>query len=487
MRVSLHYKVIVCSLLLTAPGFSGGPVGARNPAGVKSPKSDSVNHQQPRGADDALPKQSADANCLLRRACDLLSKKEPQKAIAICDQVIAKKLRLGDAYYLRASGWMSLGQMDNAISDITKAIDQQPENCTWYKNRAEAYYLKGQQALAARDRRIEAFLYELVNEYNQDVVESPAPAAADSHSFDREYISGQQAYMRHEFANSVKHFSNALQLNPTCRSARFFKARALEALDLRQAAIQEYTVLLASNEHFLPLELALGGSPSEPEKEWYKVNLPKEVLNQAKGRCYWGLSDYKNAIAEANIFCSKHPDECLTYWFRGKILQDAHLYSLAIADYRMIGELTVTDANLKHEAAYRLARCYHAAKDYPKAIEQLNALINQQAEDEVLLDLLGDSYSKLGQHKEAIRKFARVIELEPTSSQAFRRRGEEYELIGDLKDSLADYDKAVSQSASARKSIDALLDRSRVLEKLGNKSAADADKAKIESLKTKSH
>lgn len=61
----------------------------------------------------------------------------------------------------------------------------------------------------------------------------------------------------------------------------------------------------------------------------------------------------------------------------------------------------------------------------------------------ILFNIKGISYERLGQYKEAIKDFTRVIEIDPDNANAYFNRGCCYDSVGELDLAISDYSVAL--------------------------------------------
>ncbi len=103
---------------------------------------------------------------------------------------------------------------------------------------------------------------------------------------------------------------------------------------------------------------------------------------------------------------------------------------------------------LKLDPKHFLARnnraiAYIATKEYPSALGDLQAALQQVPEYPEALNNRGVVYQKLGQLDDAIRDFTAALKFDPKYTDALGNRAFTYKLKGDLKKAIADLEQAI--------------------------------------------
>lgn len=128
---------------------------------------------------------------------------------------------------------------------------------------------------------------------------------------------------------------------------------------------------------------------------------------------------------------------------RPKIYEWTHDYVNAIREYNWVDRLCYqgeTDSLLSLSRSY----CYNEIGHHDQAIREITRYINEQEEVDPLLILKrAEYYREAGRYDEAIADYTAVIEADPTMSYSYFGSGWCYELKGDDKSAMSDYDLGI--------------------------------------------
>lgn len=79
-----------------------------------------------------------------------LYKKDPEKYLDLCDQIVTEYPEDPNAYWSRHSAWQRVGRPDKALEDIETVIRLRPDSMSFSK-RGELLYLQGNLSAALED------------------------------------------------------------------------------------------------------------------------------------------------------------------------------------------------------------------------------------------------------------------------------------------------------------------------------------------------
>lgn len=137
------------------------------------------------------------------------------------------------------------------------------------------------------------------------------------------------------------------------------------------------------------------------------------------------------------------PDLVVTYVSRAEVHASQGDYGRAISDYNKAVGLQPNDIWLYA----RRASVYVQQRDYDSAISDYDRVIDTH-QDGVALAFAylarADAHTENGDYDLAIEDAGQAIALWPNNADAYYRRGNTYERIGDLERALADYDRVLS-------------------------------------------
>ncbi|MCA9085043.1 MAG: tetratricopeptide repeat protein [Planctomycetaceae bacterium] len=217
------------------------------------------------------------------------------------------------------------------------------------------------------------------------------------------------------------------------------------------------------------LEEAIGVLDRLIEKE------PKETrLHSARANVWAARGDFEKAIEDATKAIDvSDGKQARLFVNRGVFHSSVGKIDLAIADY-----VKATHIDPSMHSAYRnLTSAYIAQKEYDKAIEVCNGVLEVDgrnpdhyiqrgvayrhmedwdkavADFTQALELDQDNLAALGSrgfvfylkgdHASAVKDFDRIVQLQPNDPMAYNNRGYNRYLAGDFRNALSDYNKAV--------------------------------------------
>ncbi len=109
------------------------------------------------------------------------------------------------------------------------------------------------------------------------------------------------------------------------------------------------------------------------------------------------------------------------------------------------------------EAKYGLGMFYQENDEYDKAIIEYDSILSIDPKYKNAHYNIGYIYLVyLKKYPKAVKHFTDAIECDPKYAEAFYNRGYSYELLGDIKNAKADYNKALELKPNYEKPIDGL-------------------------------
>jgi tetratricopeptide (TPR) repeat protein len=326
---------------------------------------------------------------------------------------------------------------DNAISDLGKAIDLQPDQAFFYASRASIYEEKDDYDKAITDysRAIKLepgnvdYLTARGNAYKSNGEASNALADYDrAIDLDPRQVSAYSAramlYVKQgDYPKAEQDFNKAVDLSPDedtyKERARFYKERGNY-----DRAISDYNEIIK-----------------------LKPNDSSNFLN--RGYAFFKKDDLERAIQDYDQGIKLEPKRGILYEFRA----DAHAKkeddAKAVADYGKAVEL---------EPANRLryfgrASFYENKGDLESAIADYDRALKSTPDDELTMLHRRAAVHKIisrglaaeqkGNGEAALKDYNRALELEPDNALAYYMRGGLYDTKGELDRALQDYDSAI--------------------------------------------
>ncbi|MBV9959229.1 MAG: tetratricopeptide repeat protein [Acidobacteria bacterium] len=333
---------------------------------------------------------------------------------------------VGDAWVL-----ISKKKYDQAISDLTKAININPRKVEAYHYRSRAYLEKGSYDLALSDLNhaiqldlnsdalflSRGLVYYRMQDYDRAHADFDAAIWHGPDNAVNYYWRGIFYFKRGQLDNAISDFTSA-KGKPFAKVAGELDAKFLLYLNL--AYFTE-------------------GFDYDP------YALVTDYLNLAsylKDKNHESLSNLKQAVKSSSEFAA---DFAPTYLLRGKEFALQGKYAEAINDFTYsIG----ARANLD-EAYFERGKAYIAAGDYKRAIDDLTDATNLPPQTEKEFYQLSRAYFGLRLYDQAISSAQQAISLNQGYGPAYYVCGLAYTGKGEYGRAIENYNKAIEFVAGA--------------------------------------
>ncbi len=335
-------------------------------------------------------------------------------------------------YALRASVYEEKDDDDRAIADYSRAIKLEPGNVDFLTARGTAYKFKGELVNALAD-------------YERAINIDPHHVSA--------YSARARLYVKQgDYSKAEQDFNKAVALSPN-EDAYKERAEFYEERGNYDRAILDYNEIIK-----------------------LKPNDSSNFLN--RGHAFFKRGDLDRAIQDYDKGIELEPKSSILYEFRADAHSEKKDDIKALADYGKAIELEPTN-RLRY---FGRASFYEKRGDLESAVADYDRALKSTPNDE-----LATIYRHVTVHKilsrglaakqkkdweAALKDFNRVLELERENAFAYYLRGSLYTTKGDLDRALQDYDNAIRL---APKDYDSYLERAQVYEKKGMIDRAVAD------------
>ena len=299
-------------------------------------------------------------------------------------------------FFKAGEDFMLAGNYQDAVEQLTRAIDLQPDYDKAYLARAEAYEKLDSIRDAAEDYdRAATFLNK-----EEEVF----------------YHAGRLYYKLAEYDKAIERLDKSISLKRNYVEPYQVKANVLMAQERYEEALE-----VAHNALTL-------------KETTYNFFL-RGTVNEKMGNLEAAEEDFVNAVTE----------------------DYRHVPSLlALADVRL--RLGKTDFALQHanraiqledeniQAYVIRSKIYVRKLDYPSAIDDVSKAILLNPDDTDKFYLRGCFYQDFTQHANAVNDFTKVLMLQPDNADALYKRAWSFEQVGNYRDAIKDYEKLVSLS-----------------------------------------
>ena len=382
----------------------------------------------------AQKSQSSDYN--LRKAIEFLEKDDTGEALKYVNIQLKETPKSADAYITRARIYRLKKDYGEALADVNMAIrywqknDNIPQYSTyWWRaeiyvkmemfDKAIADYGTVYKMIAKGDdlKIINELLYQRSGVYYH--IKDYKSADADYNLMLRYNEADQVAMMglvrsfidREDYESAIKLADKCEKVDQSYPSTYFFRMQAYDKSGKTDLAIDDAIRYFDKADE-----------PSSSEIE----DILKKHINYS--------------LAKVNVMCNKDSERMRWRLLKINLYKWKYDYAKAIEEYNKLEKEYGSSMNIHY---YR-SRCYNEIGDSDKAVEDITKCIEMgDGKDYYSLAARADIYRECGRYDEAIADFSKMIEIDPMSVYAFYKRGWCYELKGDDKSAMENYNAGI--------------------------------------------
>ncbi|MDD2772177.1 MAG: tetratricopeptide repeat protein [Elusimicrobiales bacterium] len=384
--------------------------------------------------------------------------------LSLWNDVIAKYPRTSLAYSNRAVALAAENKAQQALQDLDKALELQPDNTDALANRCGLYLARGKDDIALRD-------------CDRALALAPNISGAWQNR-------GLIYLKRRDYAAALENFNNAIRAKPLSASAWMSRALLYEAAAKPQKALDDYMTAMRLN----PLSAAakrgaaavlakagdsqnlrrlLAGEGGDPQSAQAYMASGEGCLENGNYRCAAGeLSQALNLGADA---AKARTMRAAAYGALGMLdnsLEDYAAALLASPDYI--------------DAYYNRGFMFIALKRYDEAKRDMDKVISLKPDSGGAYLNRGGICLATGKYKEAVSDLTKAADLRYSPASTLTNRALAYRALGDIRAALADLSKVLALNPEHE---NALLLRAEInLMPGGDRRAAAADLDRLLSL-----
>ncbi|RIB27874.1 hypothetical protein C2G38_1672372 [Gigaspora rosea] len=319
------------------------------------------------------------------------------KTYTIEDLENSLKIKQDSALKFRVKFNFILGKYKDAIIDLTKLLDIEPNNKFALSYRGEAYHLTG------RCRETIIDLTKLLD-------------IEPNNKFALKYR-GEAYYLSGRYKDTITDLTKLFGIEPSDVADELLKKKWIEAFNKCNNAT---TYTLEDLENSL------------------KINQDSALKFRVKFNFIIGR--YKDAIIDLTKLLDIEPNNKFALRYRGEAYHLMGRYKDAIIDLTKLFGIEPSDdvdELLKKKWIKAFDMCNNAANTYTLEDLENSLKINQ---DSVLKFRIKFNFI-LGRYKDAIIDLTNLLDIEPNNKFALRYRGEAYHLIGRYREAIIDLTK----------------------------------------------
>ncbi|MDP3919336.1 MAG: tetratricopeptide repeat protein [Candidatus Omnitrophota bacterium] len=284
---------------------------------------------------------------------------------------------------------------------------------------------------------------------------------------------GQSYYLAEEYDKSVECIERALALNPDrtrpydravpdLSLARFHLAQARHAAGDHDGEMEAYRESLSSGggdtsvRVFFARALAKDGRYEEALEQF---NLIVEATGDAAeyfrdlGRIYRELGQGDKEIDLYQAVAEKKPDDPVSYESLGRVLAQQKRFDESAVEFGRAIDLRNERGDVSRELAftlYNLGQVRHQTGDLNGEFEAYQRALEIYPNYDKAHGSLGDSLFDAEKYEEAIRAYAKVIELASVFGNPYFKTGFAYTQLGDWVKALKYYELALEKEPEPR-------------------------------------
>jgi tetratricopeptide (TPR) repeat protein len=189
-----------------------------------------------------------------------------------------------------------------------------------------------------------------------------------------------------------------------------------------------------------------------------------------RGRLWYEAEQHERAIQDFTKVIELKPDYDAAYSHRGSAYYELFQVEAAIADFTHVIERN--NYEKMHFVYYNRAIAYKLGHQYTLAIQDYAEAIRIQADFQEALSGRFEIYKEIDQLQKALEDATKLINLEPNELSHYLKRARVYEKIGEYQKSVADFSEVIRRSVSFP---DVNFERAEVFLKMGLYDWAIAD------------
>jgi tetratricopeptide (TPR) repeat protein len=340
-----------------------------------------------------------------------------EDAITALDKLLAQTLakqplpEYGALVTLRGIARLRAGHVDQAVADLSRAVEISPDLVEARINRGNGYYLQGNYDRAIAD-------------YDQAIKTSTHDARAYANRGLATYDSGDNEL-------GMVDYDQAVEFAPKLAAAHYNRGNAYWDDDDLEAAIGDYDQAIAADSTFAEAWYMRGVMRRHSDQG----ALALTDLNQAialrpnmveayneRGLLYEDMENLIRAAEDFDKALALRPDYMPATVNRGNMYYERDDWDRALAYYDRAIKLAPDTAEAHHNRGYAL---FKLAK-YELALEAAQSAIELEPKDPSTWVLVGRTRHAMGQYAEAVKNYDEAVSLDKADAEVYYYRALSY-------------------------------------------------------------
>jgi uncharacterized caspase-like protein/tetratricopeptide (TPR) repeat protein len=374
------------------------------------------------------PPELATTDCQTTRAFDVVNR--------ACTDIIGRFPTLAAAYAVRGNTYRTRQNYENAVTDLSKALELDPKDAfarsrrglTYLNKRDEAAAADLDQVIAITPNRASEFeargsAYSGKKEYDRAIADFTSAIELDP-KYTLAYSNrGNASLNNKDFDRAILDLTRAIELDPKYAVAYSTRGSAYFGKKDYDRAISDHTRAIELDPKY-PSAFSNRGSAYGLNKDYdraiadytraIELNPMHADAHNGRGAAYAYKKEFDRAIADYTKAIEIFPKFALAYNNRGLSHDKNKDYDRAIADYTKAMAI-----NPNYAEAYDNRCNSHARKkDYDRAIADCTRAIELNPKSTFSYNNRANSFANKKNNDRAVADYNKVIELDPKNSYA---------------------------------------------------------------------
>lgn len=373
-------------------------------------------------------------NYFYYRGRDYIVEGKYREAIESLNILLRSQSKEYEGFFLRGVAKYNLDDLNGALSDFTRALEENPAYTQAYQYRAITRSRMG--------------LYnEALGDFEKAIEMRPNVPASY-------YSRGVTYFLNRQFEKSVSDFSQFLRLEP--RQPEGYINRGTSKLYMNDtiAALEDYNRAIAVNPY------------------WSDAYLRRGLLSLMRNQ-------YSESIDDLSRTLSLDSTSAIAYFYRGIAKNNINDIRGSLFDF----DKSIANDSTSAIAYFNRAIIRSSIGDYNRAIDDYTKVAQSNPNNVLVFYNRAAVYSQIGDYRNAINDYTRAIELYPDFANAYRYRSQLRAAQGDKRGSMSDLNIAQAKIAEYQSKMNdstfaAFADTSRHFSKMMSFDANLGEKAK---------
>ena len=170
----------------------------------------------------------------------------------------------------------------------------------------------------------------------------------------------------------------------------------------------------------------------------YRQGKPDKNIFHSRSMMYSAKGQFSKAVEDMDSFLKIDPGKSKAYMWRATAYEQAGQLGKALIDYE-----TALKKSNSYEYRFHIARILEKQGKFREGIEEMTAVIKQNPEEDEAWNRRGTLYCKIGNYKEAVSDYTKALATSYGSQETiYRARGKAYEKLGQKDLAQKDFKKA---------------------------------------------